>query len=167
LAKLVYGFLVKAPFLVLHVNAYSAGTHTGFEGSSTYLIACCSMCLFGVLKLISNTDATTFASAIMKNMLRFGFSHTVVLNKDSKFFGVFHKSLDLLKNHYHVLFGNNHDGTLVKRLNRYLNKGLRIMSNERGSIRIALKGPSLPHLHMEFVSRSRHGHLLQPCCCRQ
>ncbi len=139
LAELVYGFLIEAPFLVLHVDAYSAGAHTGFEGSSTYLIACCGMCSFGALEPISNANAMTFASAIMKIMLQFEFSHTVVVNKDSKVFGVFCESLDLLKIHCHILSGNNHDGMLIKWLNRYLNKGLRIMSNEHGSICIILE----------------------------
>jgi hypothetical protein len=127
------------PFLVPHINAYSAGAHTGFKGSSTYLIACWGMCLFGALKPISNANAMTFASAIMKIMLQFGFTHTVVLDKDSKFFGIFRESLDLLKINCHVLSSNNHDRMLVKRLNCYLNKGLCIMSNERGSIHIALE----------------------------
>jgi hypothetical protein len=110
------------------VDAYSAGAHTGFEGSSTHLIACCGMCSFGVLEPITTANATTFASALMKIFLRFRFAHTVVLDKDSKFFGVFRESLDLLKINHHVLSGDNHDGMLVERLNRYLNKGLRIMS---------------------------------------
>ncbi len=139
LAKLVYGFLIEAPFLELHVDAYSAGAHTGFEGSSTYLIACCGMCSFGALEPISNANATTFASAIMKIMLQFGFAHTVILDKDSKFFGVFRESLDLLKIHCHVLSGNNHNRMLVKRLNQYLNKSLCIMTNKRGSIHIVLE----------------------------
>jgi hypothetical protein len=29
--ELVYNFPIKAPFLVLHVDAYSAGAHSGFE----------------------------------------------------------------------------------------------------------------------------------------
>jgi hypothetical protein len=45
--KLVYNFSVKAPFLLLHVDLYSAGAHTGFEGSHVYLVACCGMCTFG------------------------------------------------------------------------------------------------------------------------
>jgi hypothetical protein len=112
-AKLIYGFPIEAPFLMFHVDANSAGTHTGFKGSSTYLIACCGMCLCRALEPISNANATTFASAIMKIMFRFGFAHTVVVNKDSKCFGVFRKSLYLLKIHCHLLSGNNHDGMLV------------------------------------------------------
>jgi hypothetical protein len=42
--ELVYGFPIEAPFLVMHFNAYSAGKHSGFEGSEVYLIGCCGMC---------------------------------------------------------------------------------------------------------------------------
>jgi hypothetical protein len=67
--KLVYNFPIKAPFLVLHVNAYLTGAHTGFEGSHVYLVACCGMCTFGALEPISGANATSFASAIMKIQL--------------------------------------------------------------------------------------------------
>jgi hypothetical protein len=39
-SELVYGFPIEAPFLVMHFDAYSAGKHSGFEGSEVYLIAC-------------------------------------------------------------------------------------------------------------------------------
>lgn len=39
----------------------------------------------------------------------------------------------------HVLSGGNHDGMLVERVNRYLNKGLKILTNERGSVRVAME----------------------------
>ena len=47
--KLVYNFLIEAPFMVPHVDAHMAGTHTGFKGSEMYLVACCSMCMFDAL----------------------------------------------------------------------------------------------------------------------
>jgi hypothetical protein len=97
------------------------------------------MCTFAAMEPVTNPLATTFASAIMKIILRYGFCHTVVLDKDSKFFGVCHESLDLLKINCHILSGRNHDPMLVKRLNRYLNKGLKIMANKRDSPRIALE----------------------------
>ncbi len=65
-SKLVYDFLIEAPFLVLHVNAYMAGRHSGFEGLETYLVACCGMCTFGALEPVTGANATTFALAIMK-----------------------------------------------------------------------------------------------------
>ncbi len=49
LSELAYNFPIEAPFLVLHVDAYKAGAHLGFEGSETYLVACCGMCTFSTL----------------------------------------------------------------------------------------------------------------------
>ena len=46
-----------------------AGAHSGFDGSETYIIACCGMCSFGTLEPITGANATTFASAIMKIQL--------------------------------------------------------------------------------------------------
>ena len=71
--------------------------------------------------------------------LRFGFSHTIVLDKDSKFFGQVKQALELLEINIHVLSGDNHNPMLIERINRFLNKGLTIMTNERDSIRIALE----------------------------
>ena len=51
---------------------------------------------------IANASATTFASAIIKILLRYGFCHTAVLDKDAKFFGVCSKALDLLQIQRHV-----------------------------------------------------------------
>jgi hypothetical protein len=36
-----------------------------------------------------------------------------------------------------LLSGENHDGMLVERINRYLNKGLKVMTIERDSVRVA------------------------------
>jgi hypothetical protein len=137
--ELVYNFPIKAPFLVLHVDAYSADAHSGFEGSDVYLVACCGMCTFGALKPVTGANAMTFALAIMKIQLRYGFCHTIVLDKDSMFYGIFHESLDVLKINCHVLSGNNHNPMLVERLCLYFNKGLRIMTNERDTVWVALE----------------------------
>jgi hypothetical protein len=136
-SELVYGFPIEAPFLVMHFNAYSAGKHSGFEGSEVYLIRCCGMCRFACMEPVANPSATTFVSAIMKIQLIYGFCHTSVLDKDSKFFGVCREALDLLQINCHVLSGGNHNPMLVERVNQYINKGLKIMTNECGSIRVA------------------------------
>ena len=125
--------------LVLHVDVYQAGAVKGLEGSEVYLIACCGMCSFAAMEPVSNASAKTFASALMRIILRYGFCHTVILDKDSKFMSVFKESLDLLNINYHVLSGDNHNSMLVERVNRYLNEGLCIMTNERDSVRIALE----------------------------
>ena len=138
-SELVYGFPVEAPMLVLHVDGYSAGKHSGFEGSESYLIAACGMCTFAAMEPIHKADSTAFASAIMKIQLRYGFCHTIVLDKDSKFFGVCRQAIDLLQINCHVLSGGNHNPMIVERINRFLNKGLKIFTNERNSVRVALE----------------------------
>jgi hypothetical protein len=75
----------------------------------------------------------------MKVQLHYSFCHTVVLDKDSKCFGVCSEALDLLQINCHELSGNNHKPMMVKKINRYLTKGLKIMTNERNSVRIALE----------------------------
>jgi hypothetical protein len=62
-----------------------------------------------------------------------------VLDKDSKFFSVCGKALDLLQINCHVLSGANHNPKLVKQVNWYLNKGLCIMCNKQDSVRVALE----------------------------
>jgi hypothetical protein len=125
--------------MVLHIDAYMAGAHSGFEGSETYIIACCGMCSFGALEPVTGANATTFASAIMKIQLRYGFCHMIVLDKDSKFFGVCRKALDLLKINCHILSGDNHNPMLVEQICRYFNKGMTIMCNEWDTVRVALE----------------------------
>ncbi len=75
----------------------------------------------------------------MKIQLRYGFCHTILLDKDSKFFGVCWEALDLLKINCHVLSGDNHNPMLVEQLCHYFNKGLTIMCNKRDTVRVALE----------------------------
>jgi hypothetical protein len=139
LKELLYNFPIEALFLVLHIDWYQAGKESGFKGSSHYLVACWGMCTFAAMKPVLTANTTTYASAIMKIMLQFGFCHTCVLDKDSKFYGVCHKDLDLLKVNRHVFSSGNHNPIIVEHLNCYLNAGLRIMTNERDSTCVALK----------------------------
>ena len=97
------------------------------------------MCSFGALEPVTGANATMFASAIMKIQLRYRFCHTIVLEKDSKFFGVCCEALDLLKINCQILSGDNHNPMLVKQICRYFNKGLTIMCNERDTVRVALE----------------------------
>jgi len=93
---------------------------------------------FSVMEPIQHATSSSFASGIMKIQLQFGLCHTIVLDKDSKFFGVCKEAIDLLQINRHVLSGGNHNGMLVECVNRYLNKGLKIMTNERDSVRVAM-----------------------------
>jgi hypothetical protein len=121
-AELIYNFPIEALFLVTHFDAYTAGNHAGFKGSECYLIGCCGMTGFACMEPITNASAATFASAIMKMLLRYGFCHTAMLHKGTKSFGVCSKALDLLQINRHVLLGANHNPMLVEQVNRYLTK---------------------------------------------
>eukprot|EP00956_Cyclotella_meneghiniana_P037471 scaffold139294_cov71-Cyclotella_meneghiniana.AAC.1 len=87
---------------------------------------------FGALEGVTMENAETFAAALMKIMLRYGFCHTVVVDKDSKFYSVFRQTADLLKLHVHTLSRDNHNPMLVERLARYFNKTSKIFNTEHG-----------------------------------
>jgi hypothetical protein len=166
--ELLYNFPIEAPMKVIHIDGYAAGKQQGFKGSNFYLVACCGMCTFAAVEPVSNASAKTFASAIMKIIFRYGLSHTVVLDKDSKFLGVCRESLDLLHINCHILSGGNHNPMLVERVNRYLNKGLKIMTNEHDSIRVALEAILLLIYAWNScpVPSPRHGYLAESRHCR-
>ena len=81
---------------------------------------------------VKHTTSTTFASALMKVQLRFRLCHTIVLNKDTKFFGTFKEACDLLQLNHHVLTGYNHNLMMVECINRYLNKGMKSWQTSKG-----------------------------------
>ena len=115
-ADLVYSFPMDAPMKVLFVDIYAAGTEFNFEGTRHYLIAACGMTSFAVCEDTAEQNSTIFSAALMKIWLRFGFSHTIVVDKDSKFLGEFVKTAALLKINIHSLSGGNHDPMIVERV---------------------------------------------------
>ena len=139
-SDLVYGFPIDAPMRVLFVDVYAAGTEINFDGTKNYLIAACGMTSFAICEDTAETTAEAFAKAIMKIWLRFGFSHTIVVDKASTFRGVFAETAALLGINIHVLSGENHDPMIVERVNRFLNSSLTIFCNERGTNKVALEG---------------------------
>jgi hypothetical protein len=56
-SKLVYNFPIKAPFLVLFIDVYSAGKHSRFDGLEVYLIACCGMTGFASMEPIQHANS--------------------------------------------------------------------------------------------------------------
>jgi hypothetical protein len=89
------------------------------------------------------SSTLTPKTLLMKIQLCYGFCHTVVLDKDGNFFGVCRIALDLLHINCHVLSGNIRNLTIVKHVNRYLMFGLKIMTNERKSVHVALEATLL------------------------
>jgi hypothetical protein len=98
------------------------------------------MTSFSICEPTLEQTAEAFAAALMKIWLRFGFSHTIVVDKASAFLGVFAATASLLNINIHVLSGENHDPMIVERVNRFLNDCLTIFCTERGTNRVALEG---------------------------
>jgi hypothetical protein len=94
---------------------------------------------FATTKPIQHANSKNFATAVMKIQLQYEFCHNIVLDKDSKFYSVCHKALDLLHINCHFLLGNNHNPMLAGCINPCLTKGLKIMTNNHNSVHIALK----------------------------
>ncbi len=139
-ADLVYNFPTTAPMLVLMVDIYKVGSHQSFNGKTDHLIAACAMTGFACCESVTTATASSFAAAIMKIQLRYGIAHTLVVDKDSKFYGTFKDTTSLLKTNLHTLSDGNHDAMLVEQINRFLNKTLKIFCNERDFIQVAVEG---------------------------
>ena len=120
-ADLVYSFPIDAPMRVLFVDIYAAGAEFNFQGTKHYLLCVDGMTSFASCEDTPEQNLRVFAAALMKVWLRFGFSHTIVVDKDSKFKGEFAKTATLLRINIHVLPGENHDPMVVERICRYLN----------------------------------------------
>jgi hypothetical protein len=93
--------------------------------------------------LSTQMNAAGFAKAIMKISLANGLAHTIVIDKDSKFCGVFVETMKLLQINLHTASGGNHDPILTERFHVFLNKSLTLFCNERDSIRTAPEGIQL------------------------
>ena len=98
------------------------------------------MTSFGICKPTAEKNASAFASELMNIWLRFGFSHTIMVDKDSKFISVFAQTDALLNINIHVLSGENNDPMIVERIYQFLNSCLTVFCNERGNNSVALEG---------------------------
>ena len=136
-SSIVYNFPIDEPFKVIHADEYSVGSDTSFDGVKTYMNVLCGMTGFAVSEPImqNNVNAKGFAKAMMKILLNHGICHTIVIDKDSKFLGVFKETTQLLQLRVHVASSSNHDAVLTERYHVYLNKALTIFCQERDSIR--------------------------------
>ena len=74
---------------VLFIDIYTTGTEINFDGKKHYPIGARFMTYFGIYKPTAEQNAYAFDSALMKIWMRFGFYRTIVVDKDSKFLGVF------------------------------------------------------------------------------
>ena len=141
--ELVYGFPIDGPMNVLHVDDFTVGASINYAGDKGFLIAACGMCTFAVVDPVPELNWTTYAQALSMIMLRFRLAHTIVLDIDSKFYAVFSQSCLLLDLYVHTVGSENHDAIIVERVSRYLNKGLKIFTQERGTPAVSREAISL------------------------
>ena len=134
--KLYSNFPIEAPMMVLHIDIFTIGAHLSLAWVKPFLIACCGMTTFACGEPVSETNSTIFAQAVMSVMLRYGMAHTIVIDKNSKFYATFEAACELLELNVHTLSSGNHDPMLVERVGRFLNKELKIMCQERDSVRV-------------------------------
>ncbi|KAL3794570.1 hypothetical protein HJC23_008026 [Cyclotella cryptica] len=101
--------------------------------SVCYMSAVTKQATFPVLK---KANSTSFAKALMKIILTHGIPLRLcsikIANSTAR-----SETCDLLQMNVHTLSGDNHKGMLVERFNRYLNRGLRVLMNERESVRVS------------------------------
>ena len=85
--------------IVLHVDIYSIGMEFSYKSNKHYLIACCDMTTFAVAKPTTNKKSTLLALVLIKekeNWVHFGFSPTIIVDKNSKFYSIFTKTAKCL-----------------------------------------------------------------------
>jgi hypothetical protein len=64
----------------------------------------------------------------------------VITDPDSKFKGEFKATFEMLGTQHHLSARGNHNATLVERFNKFLNSGLRVFDDDRGTNRVFLEG---------------------------
>ena len=131
--ELVYSFPIDVPMSVLHIGGYTVGANINFAGDKGFLITTCGMSTFSVAEPVTNPSAMVYTQALLTIMLRFGLAHTIVIDADKKFYNTFRQMCKLLHLNVHTVSGENHDLMLVERVKLYLNKGLTIFTQERGT----------------------------------
>jgi hypothetical protein len=127
------------------VDVYSVGSEQAFDGDKGHMNILNGMTGYAVSEPLLHTqmNAAGFAKAIMKMLLANGLAHTIVIDKDSKFRGVFEETMKLLQINLHTASGGNHDPILTERFHIFLNKSLTLFCNKRDSIRTSTEGIQL------------------------
>jgi hypothetical protein len=86
---------------------------------------------FAAIEPIKEMNSSSFArSMVYVILLRYGLSHTVITDPDSKFKGQFKEAFATLKIHHHLSTRDHHGAILVERFNRFLNAGLQVFNND-------------------------------------
>jgi hypothetical protein len=94
------------------------------------MIVMCHMTGFVAIEPLKELHSTSFSKAVYAIQLRYGLSHLLIIDADSKFKGEFLKTAELLKMRLHPVAKGNHDAVLVECFNRFLNSSIIIFNND-------------------------------------
>jgi hypothetical protein len=111
-----------------------------FDGFVGLMIVMCHMTGFTAVEPLKELNPTLFAKAVYTIQLRYGLSHLLIIDTDSKLKGEFLKALELLKMRLHPVAKGNHDAIMVKQFNRFLNSSIIIFNNNCKSNRVFVEG---------------------------
>ena len=142
-AELQYSFPVDAPFKIIHIDIYKAGDIITFDNVKALLIVLDHMSTFAITEPLQELHSKALAKLLAKVLLQHGLCHTIVVDADSKFKKEFEEVARLLQINLHQLSRGNHNGMLVERFNRFLNKALRVFVNDKDSVQTFVEGSYL------------------------
>ena len=128
---------------MLHLYGFTVGAIVNYAGNKGFLASACGMRTFAVAEPVPESNSTTYAQTLSMIMLRFGLAHTILIDKNSKFYAVFAQSCLLLFLNVQTVISENHDAIIVERVNRYLNKCLKIFNHGRGTPAVSREAISL------------------------
>ena len=137
-SELLYLFPIDTPFMTIHTNLWVPGKTNSFEEYTGLMIVMCHMTGFTAIEPLKDMNSTTFSKAIYAIQLRYGLSHLLVVDADSKFKAEFLKTAELLKIELHQVARGNHDAIMVERW--FLNSSMLVFNNNRQSNWVFLEG---------------------------
>jgi hypothetical protein len=140
LSELLYGFPIAAPMVTVTADTWAAGKTTPFDGNIGPMIVLCNMAAFTAIVPIKAMTSSSFAKSVYVILLRYGLSHCVITDPDSKCKEELEKVFTTLNINHHMTARGNHNAVLVERFNQFLNSGLRVFDNDRKLNRVFIDG---------------------------
>ena len=141
--ELVYSSPIDAPFKLTYDDISKVGDIEFYQGESGVFIIQDMLSEFLIIEEVTEISSLEFAKFAMKVILGHDLCHTFVVDKNSKFMAIFKPVMSTLKINLHITSGGNDDAIMVKRFNSFLNKYLRIYSNERDTAQSFVKGAQM------------------------
>lgn len=136
-SKLLYSFSPNEPFAVIHVTLWLRGETVLFRGTKCDMVAMNDVT--GAVLVVDVDDAVTenLAWLFFKHVLLVvGICCMVVVDDDSKFWGLCERMCDAQGLKFHPLAKGNHKALRVEHFNCFLNKVITVESNNRDTNRV-------------------------------